>query len=1021
MQDRRHYVPRALIVVSTLKSGIHGLDPEDELDNLTELKSVKKTRKQQKENCASPVTDKKRKNYVRYPSEENIAFSLNVKSENIAKSSRKSRRNTLKEQNLLITDSETSNDERKPVRLTRRTKKFDIDDGSENVPSNIENNDRIAAKRKGKKKKTKKSSIENENIEEPIIEALAATKKKSNKKKTKKRSNSIVVEDILPEHNKSLNKSNGSIDSFHSAAGSPVKFNQECFNNFEAKTNQSPNDKKSKINTIEKEKSNHNLVEKGGKRKQKLKSEKVELPANSPIRQSLTNEIVNKTENIVLKQSEIDNTTFEKEKDTSVLSNTFETVSKNISSGRVSICNDNEDILATGLNSTYEMKNVSNKTSSSKKRKSSTLDKSSLNGTKLNATYDTETANELNLNKSDVKETSISNLNLSAAKSKRKSSIVNSTFDKIENSSVINLDATFEKTQNNSSNHNTEIENRSSRSSKHSLGQVSSLNNTYDKNTNNVTVSLDATFDKIEKMNDTFDKNTTQKSNSTFEKPAVKRKSSIISSDTTDSRSDLTDDNSRISITSDESKENIVNTTPVLIESSLDESQMNGFTENIQSPKQQSAVKIQTPLKREGTFNKDMTTTPLKREGTYTELKPTTPVREDTFTKTSTTPLNRENTFTDTKTVSEPNENVENKEVTPLKREGTFTKDSDSYSSPEQNDKVRRKSLPSPGHTPFPLSRSTSKDKNMLNITRSIEKRRSSLRDVAPRTTKVMFCSPVNNPAIVTQMKGKVIKSNLKGSNKSFVFDESVSEITRPARKRSYTQSEADEVRSKRKRLTEDQQHSVERLSRPRTASASARLQDPGTPSKKVTTPSKAKPEKVSRTKLPNFAALHQKQFEKMESLDECQERKAKRARQLLTPTAPINVLERISPKEQHSQQVEVSKKPETPKKHEFNPGYSRFGFKLNLDVNPFSFPKNTEIKLRNKPKVLNLKRQATLPSLTGATNLRKNIAKQTIMREKSFTDKRNVDRKENRTVIKGVRTNRRFELQMKMRNINEK
>lgn len=65
------------------------------------------------------------------------------------------------------------------------------------------------------------------------------------------------------------------------------------------------------------------------------------------------------------------------------------------------------------------------------------------------------------------------------------------------------------------------------------------------------------------------------------------------------------------------------------------------------------------------------------------------------------------------------------------------------------------------------------------------------------------------------------------------------------------------------------------------------------------------------------------------------------------------------------------------------------------------------------------LKRQVTLPSLAGASNLRKEIAKQAVMREKSFIEKRHTNRDENRTVIKGVRTNRRFELQMKMRNIN--
>lgn len=161
------------------------------------------------------------------------------------------------------------------------------------------------------------------------------------------------------------------------------------------------------------------------------------------------------------------------------------------------------------------------------------------------------------------------------------------------------------------------------------------------------------------------------------------------------------------------------------------------------------------------------------------------------------------------------------------------------------------------------------------------------------------------------------------------------------------------------------------------------------------------------------------------------------------------------------------------------NPGYSRFGFKMNSEVNPFTntanndlnatkndlnstktrfnpktdsnttkmdfnttksdlnVTKNGVISLRTAKSVFNpplngikaglkskenqlnrLKRQTTLPSLVGST-ARKEIAKQTIMREKSFTDKRNENRIENRTIIKGVRTNRRFELQMKSRNIN--
>lgn len=44
--------------------------------------------------------------------------------------------------------------------------------------------------------------------------------------------------------------------------------------------------------------------------------------------------------------------------------------------------------------------------------------------------------------------------------------------------------------------------------------------------------------------------------------------------------------------------------------------------------------------------------------------------------------------------------------------------------------------------------------------------------------------------------------------------------VTRPGRKRSYTQNDADDSRVKRTRLTEDLQQSVDRLSRPRTSSA---------------------------------------------------------------------------------------------------------------------------------------------------------------------------------------------------------
>ncbi|XP_068619057.1 ankyrin repeat domain-containing protein 12 [Battus philenor] len=436
--------------------------------------------------------------------------------------------------------------------------------------------------------------------------------------------------------------------------------------------------------------------------------------------------------------------------------------------------------------------------------------------------------------------------------------------------------------------------------------------------------------------------------------------------------------NSLVCISSDESINDKV-ATPLLIESSIDET-------------------AHSPIKSEETDKKDVPITPLKREGTYTKESSTSiesPEQPETNMSANIETSNRK-----------------------LSMEGTPN---------------RRKSLPSPGCTPFTTKESLQKNKTILNLTRSIEKplRRSSLTEPIPRATRVMFCSPTHNITMASQVKNKVIKSSLKGSNKSFIFNENESDRTRPGiRKRSFTQNDADDAQIKRMRLASDHQQSVNKLSRPRTFSAAAKLTEPSTPSKKTATPVKSKPEaKLTRTKLPNFAALHQKRFEKMESLDQCQERKAKRARQLLTPTGSTNLLERVSPKEKGvdspKKEAKETRKPTTPcrpKEHtleSLNPGYTRFGFKMNCSVNPFSIPvKRTAEKVKeNKPN--GLTRPAALPSLAGATSVRREAAKQIIMKEKSFTGKRDLKRNENRTIIKGVRTNRRFDLQMQMRNIH--
>ncbi|CAK1583924.1 unnamed protein product [Parnassius mnemosyne] len=847
------------------------------------VKSERKTRsKRQKENCDEvPAVLKKKAHYVHYPGDE----IFNDANENVIKSTRKLRRHTLKEQNI-ITNSENSNDNIEVKKHTRRPKKF----VEEIVTDVVENNDPaidenlgnvIGAKQKIKKNKKKKQNVvtePTENYDEVVKETVLKTKKKSKKKKSSKLSNSTKVEDLTElSKNTTLNNSIVSNESFHSAAGSPGRSNMHIG---------IINDKSAEV--------------------EKSETVKTEVLLRRSNKKSLTPKLTKSK-----------NSTFVK---------------------------DSEDECGIFIDAIEKQTKIKRKLS----------------------------VNEITPGKTN------------------NDSITNE-LPKLNGSLKKKLDSTFEKISPDSCdsrNINTDIEKLISSSERKSLRLLSqsgsglkrSLNSTFEKLSDkpklNRTKSLDSTFDKEGsiKLNSTYDKdqrNSNQKSdaiNVTFDKA----------------------NNSHISINSDDSKtENIINLTPELVESSIDESSIQKTPKNkVEEIVTENISKVPiTPLKREGTFT--MESTNVMESPKYKGTEIPTLVGTDT---------------------PKPKISVDR---TPN----------------------RRKSMPSPGCTPFPVSKSSQKEKSVLNVTRSIEKslRRSSVTEPISRTTKVMFCSPVNNCAVASQIKRKVIKSNLKGSNKSFVFDESLSEGARPAaRKRSYTQSDVEDVRVKRSRLGEELQQSVDRLSRPRTFSAAAKLSEPSTPSKKTATPSKTKPEnKVTRTKLPNFAALHQKRFEKMESLDECQERKAKRARQLLTPTGSVNLIERISPKENVAESPKKAsakepRKPDTPFRpklptlESLNPGYTRFGFKMNCDVNPFSVPSKTKVMKAKETKPNGvLTRQATLPSLTGVTSVRKQAAKLTVMREKSFTEKRDINRKENRTVIKGVRTNRRFELQMKMRNLN--
>lgn len=659
--------------------GIHNSPLEEVHVEEIQIPRRKTRNNKQKENCESVETVSKKKHYVRYPSEEESVSASQLQ----APHAKKLLRATLQELNVQHRSYEETESDQKPIRTTRRTKKIEDDIPAVDVI--------VEVKKKAKKKK---------NIPKDTISHDGDANKNENnggkikvsKKKKKKRSSSIIVEEII---NPVLEKSNMSNDSFHSAAGST--FNSPVKNDDVTITEKtSPIHEEITYNTNTKiikttaetykdvSKENHNVEDSDicaknkyaseKKNEKGIKKRKTRKRSLSPQQNDYVEDIVNKK----VKSQDVDVTNIKKGM-------------KKKSKKSKEIVKGSE--IETVLNGTFEKDNFDSD------KKDSTFDKIV---EKHNITYDKEsepTPSEPERQRvSSISSEKLSNISITKA---QKSNSLNSTYDKtpdLKKSSKNDentLNTTFEK-------------------------QSISINSTFEKD--KISPKLNSTFEKVKpspkvsskfekekdspKLNSTFDKISENSNlNTTFDKSPESKKSSLLSSD----RSNITDDksnDSRISVTSDDSKENIVNTTPVLIESSMEES--------VIMEKNQYVEKDKSPIDR----------TSEKRSP-----------------------------------------------VTPLKREGTFTKETSSPRTTLHQTPSKRASMPSPGRTPFP-SKSSSKE-IMLNVTRSIEKsRRSSILEL-PRATKVMFCSPVNNPVIASQMKGKVIKSNLKGSNKSFIFNES--------------------------------------------------------------------------------------------------------------------------------------------------------------------------------------------------------------------------------------------------------
>lgn len=745
--------------------GIHCSFHEDTLKPEAELVAQikRKTRSRRfKENVeelsVSVVKTKKRANYVSYPADDEVETDTVKSKREEVKPARSLLKNALKEQNLVESSTESadpSNDVHKPVRTTRRTHKF-----AEDTKESHENVIHVEQVVKNEGKKSKKEKKKTKSIPDEIVKDLVSKKKSKKKVKKPNTSGTMIVEDIVSENavRGKLNRSNMSVDSFHSAAGSPLKHTEE----------NGASDIISPIKDFEVDATLKNAKTpdkyEGRQTRSVTRTSRINIPQStidivvksSQKRKSSFRDLDKTFDDETNKNPELE------EIDTTLTNNP----KKHKSSIRDTVSRKNTDTACDEelKDSTYELDDLERRKSVIQSVINTTYDKSEtprsmvtdtkLNENedkqdrtqtpqlKLNSTYEKSNyASPIELITDFIKEKPAINTTFEKCDPKmdsvsRKSAIINTTYEKDSDNDIkqnpmgqksLILNDTYDKNDA-SSDILIETEDSSMNLRKSTqLKQSTEMNSTYDKTEKkDSTFEMNSTYDKTEKKDSTFEKdknpdstfekdkklalNKDRKPDTTFEKNS---KSSLISSDYSNITLDKSDI-SRISITSDDSKENIVNTTPVLIESSMDESQID-------------TSKLST--KNENQSN------PPKNDSSDSKISP----------------------------------------KTPLIREGTFTKDGSDINEAQidlPKTPTRKMSLPSPGCTPFPTN-SGSKDKSLLNVTRSLEKtRRSSLGEPPPRAARVMFCSPRHDPAAATQQRRKVIKSNLKGSNKSFVFED---------------------------------------------------------------------------------------------------------------------------------------------------------------------------------------------------------------------------------------------------------
>ncbi|XP_018324082.1 putative uncharacterized protein DDB_G0282133 [Agrilus planipennis] len=180
---------------------------------------------------------------------------------------------------------------------------------------------------------------------------------------------------------------------------------------------------------------------------------------------------------------------------------------------------------------------------------------------------------------------------------------------------------------------------------------------------------------------------------------------------------------------------------------------------------------------------------------------------------------------------------------------------------------------------------------------------------------------------------------------------------------------------------------------------------------------------KITRTKLPNFAEIHKKLFNKMEDIKEHSQRKAERTKLLLSGHKPVNNKENgySSQKKENENSSQVKENAKSRKHLNF---YQNSKPTNDNGNRKFEQIQNKSIGNRSTNSIINVKNQIKIQEnkqktkfgfkiIDGSKQPTKEEQKKAVVGKTKITKN---NRDERRNHIQGVRSNRRFDLLMKMR-----